>query len=125
MTAADYTISAARDVVLRRLPRTEALDLLADLREVRGNQSFRNTVELLELAVKHAPLSSEPPARSVVLTLEETGWLCHLLVREIGPYVMRSRPEPADRTERAVLLRKIELYEKLSDANDRLMGKKR
>lgn len=49
----------------------------------------------------------------VELNLEESGWLCHLVMEQI----LKLKSEPH-------LLRRVEmLWRKLADANDKLMGK--
>jgi hypothetical protein len=66
-------------------------------------------------------------AKNVELTLEETGWLCHLLLADL----LRPVPKPStggsflyhEDIIRAVINRKSTLYKKLADANDELMGK--
>lgn len=73
----------------------------------------------MELLVKE---NNMDPLENVGLSLEESGWLCHLLMAEIGPYVT-GRKAPRDKMEASILERKITLYEKLSLVNDKLMGK--
>lgn len=60
---------------------------------------------------------------AVELSLEETGWLCHYLMQELGPRITGEKPLSGDPLEKAVFVRKMALYEKLSRANDSLMGK--
>lgn len=61
----------------------------------------------------------------VALNLEESGTLCHLLLREMTRPV-RGPPSTFDDTPEiraAVLRRQAILYGKLCAANDRIMGK--
>lgn len=66
-----------------------------------------------------------PEKVTVELTLEESGWLCHLMMAELT----KSIPEdPVSFLEwpavlRAVKKRQERLWIKLAAANDKLMGK--
>lgn len=59
-----------------------------------------------------------PKAVQVSLNVEETGWLCHLLMAQ-EPF--RNAVLAGFGSE--IAKRQLRLYEKLSAANDRLMGK--
>jgi hypothetical protein len=70
------------------------------------------------------------PTIAVPLNLEETGYLCHLVLREVTAFDEQSktRIEGADKfatTAAKVRSRILAMRDKFVEANDRLMGKKR
>jgi len=68
---------------------------------------------------------SEEPVQPVELTLNESGMLCHMLLRHIMDTKASAKGSailtPA--VQRSVIRQLEHLYAKLAAANDRLMGK--
>lgn len=67
-------------------------------------------------------MSLNDPTLPVDLNLEESGHLCHLIMTELQPYILRQK-RPKDAVEVAILTRRMKLYDRLSKLNDQLMGK--
>lgn len=68
------------------------------------------------------------PTAPVALTLEESGYLCHLVLARIIEQKKVHREEDslifAPEVKRAILARHEALWKKLANANDLLIGKK-
>jgi len=67
-------------------------------------------------------MSKNPPEEiPVVLNLEESGWLCHMLLQAndmaLNKAVLKGN------TRDPILVRQYKLYQKLARANDIIMGK--
>lgn len=57
---------------------------------------------------------------TIEMNLEESGWLCHMLMAELGPYILDKKllKTPA---EKAVFERKCILYNRLAAFNAHIM----
>lgn len=61
----------------------------------------------------------------VLLTLEESGWLCHMLLAEIHkPWIAGESVFSSSEIDQDIRQRQEILWRKLVDANDSLMNKK-
>lgn len=62
---------------------------------------------------------------TIELNLEESGWLCHLLMADLKPYIEGKKFEHtcimSAEAQRAVFERKCKLYNKLAALNQHLM----
>ncbi len=69
-----------------------------------------------------------PETQPVMLTLEESGWLIHLLIAEMLKVEQASKDKQISTIMTPEVYRRIHgrmtmLHAKLADANDKLMGK--
>ena len=52
MSASDKTIAETLKVILKHLDSDIALELLSDLKQIKGNSSFMKTIDLLFIGLK-------------------------------------------------------------------------